>query len=137
MEPLILTSSYPRTLSATLRLIAVIQLVLGVGFLFAPEGTAAALGLSPAPGWANWMFGMMAARFLAYGYGMLVAARNPSAHLPWLQSMVVIQLIDWIVTIKYLWVGAVTLAQVSTASFLPLVFVALLWCAWPRASRAV
>jgi hypothetical protein len=40
------------------------------------------------------------------------------------------------VTVKYLLISAVTLAQVSTASFLPLVFVALLWWSWPRASRA-
>lgn len=127
---------HPRTLSFTLRFIATVQLVLGAGFLAAPEGMASTLGLDAAPGWANWMFGMMAARFLGYGYGMLVAARDPAGNLPWLRSMVAIQLIDWGVTVKYLLTGAVTLAQVSTASFLPLVFVALLWWAWPRLSRA-
>ena len=131
-----LTSHHPRTLSYTLRFIAIVQFVLGAGFLIAPEGTASLLGLAATPGWANWMFGMMAARFLAFGYGMLMAARDPAGNLPWLRSMVVIQLIDWGVTVKYLLTGAVTLEQVSTASFLPLVFVALLWWGWPRTSRA-
>ena len=120
----------------TLRFIAVVQFVLGAGFLVAPEGMASLLGLAATPGWANWMFGMMAARFLAFGYGMLVAARDPAGNLGWLRSMLAIQLVDWAVTVKYLLAGAVTLAQVSTASFLPLVFVALLWWGWPRASRS-
>jgi hypothetical protein len=127
-----LSSRHPRTLVFTLRFIGTVQLVLGLGFLLAPEQTAQLLGLAATPGWANWMFGMMAARFLGFGYGMLVAARDPASHLPWLRAMVVIQLIDWGVTLKYLLAGAVTLAQVNTASFLPLVFVGLLWAAWPR-----
>jgi uncharacterized membrane protein HdeD (DUF308 family) len=81
------------------------------------------------------MFGMMAARFLGYGYGMFVAARRPAESLPWLRTMVAIQLIDWGVTLKYLLSGVVTLTQVNTASFLPVVFVGLLWWAWPRAAR--
>ena len=123
-------------LSFTLRFIAVVQFVLGAGFLVAPEGMASLLGLAATPGWANWMFGMMAARFLAFGYGMLVAARDPAGNLSWLRSMLAIQLVDWAVTVKYLLAGAVTLAQVSTASFLPLVFVALLWWGWPRTPRS-
>jgi len=123
-------------LSFTLRFIAVVQFVLGAGFLVAPEGMASLLGLAATPGWANWMFGMMAARFLAFGYGMLVAARDPAGNLSWLRSMVAIQLVDWAVTVKSLLAGAVTLAQVSTASFLPLVFVALLWWCWPRTPRS-
>jgi hypothetical protein len=58
---------------------------------------------------------------------MFVAAReDPAGQLPWLRSMVAIQLIDWGVTITYLLSGAVTLAHVSTAPFLPVVFIALL-----------
>ena len=131
-----LTSRHPRMLRFTLRFIAVVQFVLGAAFLIAPERVASLLGLATTPGWANWMFGMMAARFLAFGYGMLVAARDPAGNLPWVGSMIVVQLIDWGVTFKYLLTGAVTLAQVSSASFLPLVFIALLWWGWPRPSRA-
>lgn len=130
-----LISRHPRTLGFTLRFIAVVQLVLGTGFLIAPQSLASTLGLAATPGWANWMFGMMAARFLAFGWGMLVAARDPQGHLPWLRAMVAVQLVDWAVTIKYLLAGAVTLAQASTAPLLPLVFVGLLWWAWPRPSQ--
>lgn len=126
-------SRHPRLLRWTLWFIALVQFILGAGFLIAPEGMAQALQLPATPGWANWMFGMMAVRFLGFGYGMLLAARDPLRHRPWLGAMVAIQAVDWLVTARYLLAGAVTLAQVSTASFLPLVFIAvLLWC-WPRA----
>jgi hypothetical protein len=131
-EDLIKVSPHPRTLNFTLRFVALVQFILGLGFLVAPTTIASLLGLAAAPGWANWMFGMMAARFLGFGYGMLVAARQPATNLAWLRAMIAIQLIDWAVTVKYLAIGAVSLAQVSTASFLPLVFVALMWWAWPR-----
>ena len=50
--------------------------------------------------------------------------------------MIAIQLIDWGVTIKYLALRAVTLEQVSTASFLPLLFVVLLAIGSPRRAFA-
>lgn len=122
-----MTRRFPFWLNATLWFIAIIQFVLGLAFLAVPEQAAAHLGLSAAPGWTNWLFGMMAARFLGFGYGMLMAQRRPEQAGPWLQAMLVIQALDWLVTVKYLYLGAVTLAQVSTASFLPLLFVAALW----------
>lgn len=127
-------STHPRLLALTLRCIAFVQAFLGIGFLAAPEVTTRWLGLQPAPAWTNWLFGMMAARFLGYAYGMWMAARDPVAARPWITSMIAIQLVDWGVTIKYLALGAVTLTQVSTASFLPLLFVASLAICLPRRS---
>ena len=132
LEPQIMISDHPRLLSFTLRFIAVVQFVLGAGFLVAPKGMASLLGLAATPGWVNWMFGMMAARFLGFGYGMALAARNPLANLPWIKAMIAIQMIDWIVTLYYLTAGAVTLAQVTTASFLPVIFVVLLLILYPK-----
>ena len=127
-----MTSRFPKLLRFTLWFIAVVQFVLGAAFLAAPEQTAQAMGLSVAPAWTNWLFGMMAARFLGFGYGMLVAARDPPRARAWINAMVAIQAIDWLVTLKYLLTGAVTLAQVSTASFLPVLFVIILVLGLPR-----
>lgn len=121
-----MASRFPKLLPGTLWIIAVVQFVLGTAFLAAPERAAHALGLSAAPGWTNWLFGMMAARFLGFGYGMVIAARDPGNTRPWIKAMIGIQVIDWVVTLKYLFAGAVTLAQVSTASFLPVLFVVAL-----------
>jgi hypothetical protein len=111
--------------------IAVVQFILGFGFLFAPSVMARSLGLAAAPEWTNWLFGMMAARFIGFGYGMIVAARNPEASVPWIKAMIGVQVIDWLVTVYYLWDGAVSLVQVNTASFFPILFIAFLWAFSP------
>lgn len=121
-----MTSRFSKSFRATLWVIAVVQFVLGTAFLAVPEQTAHLLGLGVAPDWVNWLFGMMAARFLGFGYGMAIAARTPENALPWIKAMIGIQAIDWLVTLKYLHTGGVTMAQVSTASFLPAVFVIVL-----------
>ena len=131
-----MTPTHPLTWRHTLRVIAVVQWTLGTAFLLSPQGAAQALGLAPAPAWTDWLFGMMAARFLGFGWGMWLAARAPSPHLPWVQAMLGIQAVDWAVTVLHLLRGDVTLAQVSTASVLPLVFMALLWWSWPRRAPA-
>lgn len=122
-----------RALRVTLITIGIFQLVLGVLFLAAPRETASLLGLTPAaPAWANWLFAMMAARFLGYAYGMFVAARDPRQHRTWIDTMIVIQAIDWLATLAYLTAGDVSLRQVSTASFMPALFIAALLRYRPR-----
>jgi hypothetical protein len=129
-----ITAASP-TLRGVLWFIAAVQFVLGIGFLVHPQGMAASLGLPEVPEWANWMFGMMAARFLAMGYGMVVAARDPWHGRPWMKAMIAIQAIDWAVTLLHLWQGHVSLAQVNTAAFLPVLFIAALLWLWPREPR--
>lgn len=116
--------------------IAVVQFILGFAFLFAPNAMAQALGFPAAPEWTNWLFGMMAARFLGFGYGMTVAARDPQASLPWIKAMIGVQIIDWLVTMYYLWDGAVSLIQVNTASFFPILFIIILWAFSPLRKSA-
>ena len=125
-----------KLLIVTLRIIAIVQAVLGIAFLLLPELSAKSLGLAPAPGWTNWLFGMMAARFLAFAYGMWLASNqldgNPSASVAWIKAMVGVQAIDWCVTLLYLWRGDVTLSQVTTAAFLPIIFIIILVRGLPR-----
>jgi hypothetical protein len=122
----------------TLYVIGVFQFVLGILFLAVPGTAADLFGLQPpAPPWATWLFAMMAARFLGYGYGMFVAARDPRTHVAWIDTMIVIQAIDWIATIGRLVHGDLSFRQVSTASFMPVLFIAgMLWF-HPRRRTAV
>ncbi len=130
-----MVTPYPRLLRATLVFIAIVQFVLGAAFLFAPQGAAHAMGLPPVPDWANWMFGEMAARAIGFGAGMLVAARRVAQAGPWIWSMIAVQALDWIVTLKYLLSGSIQLGQVSTAPYLPVVFIVLLLIAMPRSRQ--
>lgn len=126
-----------RPLSITLNVIGVFQLILGAAFVVAPTPTASLLNLEPsAPSWANWLFAMMGARFLGYAYGMFRAARDPEHSIAWIDTMIVIQTIDWIATMVALSAGDVTLRQVTTAAVAPLFFIGALAYWHPRRKPA-
>ncbi len=114
------------TLRYTLGFIGVVQLILGLIFIFLPTQFAAILGLADTPPWTLWMFSMFGARALGFAYGMFLAMRDPAQHSGWIRSMIAVQAIDWIATAYFLMNGSVTLMQVSTAAFLPIIFIAVL-----------
>ena len=118
-----------RSLRISLYVIAATQLVLGVAFLLLPSLAERLLDLQPAaPAWANWLIAMLGARFVGYAIGMFVAARRPDRNLAWINTMIGIQVVDWVATMAYLADGELRLAQVGPAAVLPVVFVAaLLW----------
>ncbi len=118
-----------RILRFMLIVIAAVQFFFGALFTFTPASAGGLLGLEPsAPGWVHWFFVMMGARFLGYGVGMLVAARDPLSHQSWINTMIGIQVIDWVATVGYLMAGDLPLGNVASALILPVVFVAtLLW----------
>jgi hypothetical protein len=123
-----------RFLQGTALVIAVVQFGFGLAYLFAPAPFQAALGLTHLPVWTGWPFGMLGARFLALGFGMLLVVRNPTANRGWIQAMIVVQAVDWLVVVIALLRGVVTLAQVATAPYLPIVFIVCLLIAYPRKS---
>lgn len=113
------------TLRITLYVIAAFQLAFG-GVLIVPGLLQRMIDVEPGPEWVNWMLAICGARALGLGYGMAVAAQNPLRHRTWIVAMVGVQTIDWVATVAYVATGAVTLAQVTTAAFLPVLFVVVL-----------
>ncbi len=121
------TSASPSLfIRSTIVIIAVVQIVLGLIFTLSPATFPWLLGLPPAPPWTDWMFAMLGARALGFAYGMLVSLRDVRRCASWLAAMIIVQAIDWIGTVLAVEAGKVTLSQVSTASFLPIIFVAVL-----------
>ena len=88
---------------------------------------------------AHYPFGMLAARFLAYGVGMFVIAGNPSKHEFWIRNMVFVQVVDLAVGIFYTLNGTISLSLSGFPMFNATLIAALLWI-WrpkqPNASRA-
>jgi hypothetical protein len=123
-------------LRITLGAIGIVQLILGVVFIFAPAQFATVLGLATTPSWVPWMFAMFGARALGFAYGMFLALRNPQEHRDWIVAMIAVQVIDWIATIYFVLQGVVTLPQVSGASFLPIIFLIVLISRYPRQKAA-
>jgi hypothetical protein len=118
-----------RPLRICLYVIGVSQFLLGVGFLLVPGAIEGLFNLGPAaPPWADWLVAMLGARFLGYSAGMVIAARRPARQLAWINTMIGIQVVDWVATLGFLISGELRLAQVGVAAVLPVLFVAaLLW----------
>jgi len=127
-----------RPLRVTLVIIGVVQIFFGLPFVVAPGIYGVVLHLSSAPTWTTWFFVMNGARFLAMGYGMFLAARDPVKHIAWINAMIGIQALDWLGTIYCLATGAISLAQATDAPFLPVLFIGALLLWYPRnAERSV
>ena len=120
-----------------LRIIGIVQLVLGIGFLFAPTYFLQGMGLSNPQTDINYILGMLAARFIAYGVGMFVIAKAPEKHIFWIHNMILIQVIDLATGLFYTSIGTFGLAVSAFPMFNASLFILLLWLWRPQATRAL
>ena len=111
---------------AVIILIAIVQFALGIVFVFFPHSFPDLLGLAPPPAWTDWIFAQFGARSFGFAYGMWLVLRDTHRHAGWMKAMIGVQVVDWVGTILALTAGKVSLAQVTTAPFLPLLFVIVL-----------
>ena len=114
-------------LKILLRLIGAIQIVLGLGYLFAPQALLHSMGHSTSATDLNYPLGMLAARFLVYGIVLIIISRAAFEHRLWISSMVFIQLIDFSVGVFYTVAGIVPLSLSGFPMFNALWISVLLW----------
>lgn len=119
-------------LRITLVVVAAFQVVLAVVFTFASGPFISVVGLEAVPAWAPWMFAMFGARAVGFAYGMVLAVRDPVRHRSWIVAMIGVQAIDWLVTLAFISGGLLTMAQASTALFMPPLFILGLLVGFPR-----
>lgn len=110
-----------------LRIIALLQLLLGLGFLFAPTQLMSAMGHSIPAEDLLYPFGMLAARFIVYGLMLWIISRAPEENLLWIDGMIMIQGIDLGVGIYYTAQGAVPLSLSWLPMFNASWIILLLW----------
>lgn len=109
-----------------LRIIGIVQLILGLALLFVPSFFLEWMGLStPLPD-INYMLGMLSARFIAYGIGMFVIAKAPEKNIFWINNMILIQIIDLAVGVFYTLNGTLSLAISAFPMFNASLFIILL-----------
>lgn len=106
-----------KKLTVLLRVVGILQIALGGAYLLAPGALTAWMKLAPAPHDANYAYGMLASRFIAYGIGMFFIARAPRENLFWINSMILIQLIDLGVGLFYTGQGTLSLSSSAFPMF--------------------
>ena len=120
-------------LKVLLRVIGVVQLVLGAFYLFIPIRFLAMQGLSTPVVDIAYPLGMLAARFLAYGVGMFFIANAPEKQLFWINNMILVQGLDLAVGIFYTATGIVSLSHSALPMFNATLFIILLTLWRPKA----
>lgn len=123
--------------SILLWLIAISQFTLGALILLIPQQFFLVMGLSAPPIDNNYMLGMLGARFLAYGSGMVMLARQQSPSLFWIRNMAIVQLIDFAVGAFYFATGVIGISVVAFPMFNAALFATLLWVWFPNHKSAV
>ncbi len=121
-------------LKVLLCVIGVVQLVLGLMYLFIPMKFLGMMGHSIPQADIAYPLGMLAARFLAYGIGMLFIAREPEKQLFWINNMILIQAVDLAVGVFYTVTGIVGLSHSAFPMFNATLFILLLTLWRPKAT---
>ena len=116
--------------------VGIVQLILGLAYLFVPHELLRWMGHSIPATDLNYPLGMLAARFLAYGLGMFVIARAPNRHVFWIQNMVLIQVLDLAVGLFYTFTGTIPLNLSAFPMFNAALIAVLLWLWRPKSASA-
>jgi hypothetical protein len=119
-------------LKVLLVIVGLVQLILGLAYLFFPQAFLHWLGHSATAADINYPLGMLASRFLAYGLGMFVIARAPERHAFWISNMVLIQVLDLSVGVVYTLAGIVPLSLSAFPMFNAILIATLLWLWRPK-----
>ena len=125
-----------KKLKVLLRLIGIVQIVLGLFYLFAPLNFLSMQGLSMPEADIAYPLGMLAARFLAYGIGMFFIANAPEKNRFWINNMILIQALDLVAGIFYTATGVVALTHSGFPMFNASLFIILLSLWRPKTEQA-
>lgn len=106
-----------KKLTYLLYFIGLIQIILGVLYLFAPAFILQNTGHSLPQADIYYPLAMLAARFIAYGIAFMVIAKSALDNILWIKFMVLIQFIDLGAGIFYTLSGVVTLSDSAFPMF--------------------
>ena len=106
-----------KKLTILLRVVGVIQIILGLSYLFAPALMLSSMGHTVPESDIFYPLAMLSARFIAYGLAFIYISSNPMKHKTWIYFMILIQAIDLGAGIFYTATGVVTLELSGFAMF--------------------
>ncbi|MGV6851344.1 MAG: hypothetical protein ACWA5R_04075 [bacterium] len=123
-----------KKLSWLLRVVGVIQLILGVLYLFAPDMILQSMGHSTPQTDLHYPLAMLASRFIAVGLVFIYLGNKPEQAGLWIKLMIIIQAIDLTAGIFYTASSVVSL-ELSGFAMFNASWIALLLFFWRPAAE--
>ena len=99
-----------KKLTYLLRVVATLQLMLGIGYLLFPGFVLQSIGHSHVEPDIYYPLGMLAARFIAYGIAFYIISSAPARYVLWINFMIMIQMIDLGVGLFYTATGVLSIS---------------------------
>jgi hypothetical protein len=125
-----------KKMSWLLRVVGMIQIVLGTFYMLAPNIILQFMGHTLPNDDLHYPLAMLASRFVAYGIALLFISANPQQHRLWIYVMVLIQVMDLGAGAFYTSVGTVDLA-ISGFPMFNAAWISILLLLWmPRSEKA-
>lgn len=109
--------------------VGIIQIVLGLFHLLAPEFFLKNTGHTIPEADIYYPLAMLAARFIGYGIALIYIAKKANEHILWIKFMILIQLIDLGAGIFYTMTDVVSLSDSAFPMF-NAVWISLLMYLW-------
>jgi len=125
-----------KKLTGLLIAVGILQIVLGILYLFSPGFLLQAMGHSLPNDDIFYPLAMLAARFIAYGFALLYISKDPIKYKSWIYFMILIQAIDLAAGIFYTFTGVVSLELSGFAMFNAALIIALMLAWTPRRELA-
>lgn len=119
-----------------LRVVGIIQIILGIFYLFAPDYILISMGHSQPEADIHYPLAMLAARFIAYGIAFIYISSDPLKHKLWIYFMVLIQAIDLGAGLIFTSTGVVSLALSGVPMFNAMWMSILLMLWMPKTKEA-
>jgi len=124
-----------KKLTWLLRIVGIIQIILGIFYLFAPELFLHSMGHSLPQTDIYYPLAMLASRFIALGIALIYISNAPVQHKLWIKIIVLIQVIDLAAGIYYTVISVIPLSLSGFPMFNAVWIMALLLLWMPREAK--
>lgn len=116
---------------------AIVGVLFGLGFVFAPDRLGSVLGLENPPAYVPFLLASIGIAYIVAGVFVIIATRDPLKHVMWVQMAIVWSLLDALAALYFMIRGDVTFRQVGVVTIMDAIFVVAFLALYPWRRTAV
>jgi hypothetical protein len=118
-------------LKVTMIVWAVVGILFGLGFVFAPEQLCSMFRFEEAPAYVPYFLALLGIAYILAGVFVIIAVRDPMKHLMWVQLAIVWSLLDALAALYFIIRGNVNFSQAGMVPIIDVIFVVAFLAFYP------